>query len=235
MCINIELPRELGELVMQAIELSAASLSSESGGCVEEKESELFAQQADALVHLAKAFLGGNAGKRTSTADHYQVMIHIDEQALTHEAGKSDLPIESVRRITCDASVVTVTKDAAGEVVSASRKLRVVSPPLKRALIGRDKCCRFPGCSHDKWLDAHHVMHWADGGQTAKENLMLLCSRHHRLLPEGGYRIHKNFAGDWYFRSAANKVISEVHASRDVFSPDSVSEPRALYASRAAH
>ena len=235
MCINIELPRELGELVMQAIELSAASLSSESGGCVEEKESELFAQQADALVHLAKAFLGGNAGKRTSTADHYQVMIHIDEQALTHEAGKSDLPIESVRRITCDASVVTVTKDTAGEVVSASRKLRVVSPPLKRALIGRDKCCRFPGCSHDKWLDAHHVMHWADGRQTAKENLMLLCSRHHRLLPEGGYRIHKNFAGDWYFRSAANKVISEVHASRDVFSPDSVSEPRALYASRAAH
>ncbi len=237
MCINIELPRELGELVMQAVELSAASLSSESDECADEKAGELASQQADALVHMAKAFLGGNAGKRGSTADHYQVMVHVDEKALTQQAGKSDLPIESVRRIACDASIVTITKDEAGDLLTASRKHRVVSPPLKRALVGRDKCCRFPGCSHDKWLDAHHVMHWADGGQTTKENLMLLCSRHHRLLHEGGYSIHKNFAGDWYFRSAANKVIpespvyehSKVHASRDVFSPEGVTEPRALY------
>ena len=83
-------------------------------------------------------------------------------------------------------------------------------------------------------------MHWADGGETTKENLMLLCSRHHRLLHEGGYTIHKNFAGDWYFRSATNKIISESphykpaasDASRDVFSPESISEPPALYAVR---
>ena len=87
-------------------------------------------------------------------------------------------------------------------------------------------------------LRSAHVMHWADGGETTKENLMLLCSRHHRLLHEGGYTIHKNFAGDWYFRSATNKIISESphykptvsDASRDVFSPESISEPPALYA-----
>ena len=101
LCINIELPRELGELVMKAVERSAASLSSESQACVDEKEGELASRQADALVHIAKAFLGGNAGKSTTTADHYEVMVHVDEKALTHESGKSDLPIESVRRIAC--------------------------------------------------------------------------------------------------------------------------------------
>jgi hypothetical protein len=235
--INIELPKELGELVMKAIEISAASLAMETDDCVDMKEGEFFSQQADALVHIARNFLSGDSSKQTSTADHYQVMIHVDEKALNSEAGKSDLPIESVRRITCDASIVEVSKDENGELLNASRKRRVVSPPLKRALLGRDKCCRFPGCTHDKWLDAHHVMHWADGGETTKENLMLLCSRHHRLLHEGGYTIHNNFAGNWYFRSATNKVISESphyqpgieNASRDGFSEDFIAEPEMLY------
>jgi hypothetical protein len=238
--INIELPKELGELVMKAIEISAGSLAAEAGDSVDAIEGEFFSQQADALVHIARSFLVGDTSKQASSADHFQVMIHVDENAINNESGKSDLPIESVRRITCDASIVEVLKNESGELLDASRKTRVVSPSLKRALIGRDKCCRFPGCTHDKWLDAHHVMHWSDGGETTKENLMLLCSRHHRLLHEGGYTIHKNFAGNWYFRTTTNKIISESphykptvsDASRDVFPPESISEPPALYAVR---
>jgi hypothetical protein len=64
-----------------------------------------FRQQADALVHLAQAFLTGGES-RSSTADQYQVMVHVDETALRDDGGKSDLPIETVRRIACDASLV---------------------------------------------------------------------------------------------------------------------------------
>ena len=88
------------------------------------------------------------------------------------------------------------------------RRHRVVQPSLKRALVARDKTCRYPGCSHEKWLDAHHVVHWADGGETNLENTILLCSKHHRLLHEGGYVIRKNYQGQWYFETASGRVVT---------------------------
>ena len=83
----------------------------------------------------------------------------------------------------------------------------MVQPSLKRALVARDKTCRYPGCSHEKWLDAHHVVHWADGGETNLENTILLCSKHHRLLHEGSYVIRKNYQGQWYFETSSGRVI----------------------------
>jgi hypothetical protein len=58
-------------------------------------------------------------------------------------------------------------------------------------VIARDRRCRFPGCGRPHtWCDAHHVTHWADGGDTALGNLVLLCRRHHRLVHEpGGFRM----------------------------------------------
>jgi hypothetical protein len=217
--LSAQLPKEAGELVMKAIEIAAATLAPEAaaGSANTVDADAFFRKQADALVHLAQMFLAGGA-RNSSTADHYQVMVHVDESALRDDGGKSDLPIESVRRITCDASLVTVVKDDKGNLLSAGRKTRVVSPPMKRALIGRDKCCRFPGCSYDKWLDAHHVMHWSDGGETNMANTLLLCSTHHRLLHEGGFTIQQNFAGDWYFRNANGKALPS-HPSRDACPP----------------
>ena len=83
----------------------------------------------------------------------------------------------------------------------ADALLHVVQPALKRALLARDKCCRFPGCSHKKWLDAHHVEHWADGGETSLENTVLLCSKHHRLLHEGNFQIKPGPDGEWHFQN----------------------------------
>ncbi len=60
---------------------------------------------------------------------------------------------------------------------------------------------------HEKWLDAHHVMHWADGGETSLDNTVLLCSTHHRLLHEGGFRINKGTTGEWQFKTAATGFI----------------------------
>jgi len=53
----------------------------------------------------------------------------------------------------------------------------------------RDQGCRFPGCTHRRFVDAHHVHHWSRGGKTTLDNLLLLCRRHHRAVHELGFRI----------------------------------------------
>jgi hypothetical protein len=56
-------------------------------------------------------------------------------------------------------------------------------------LNARDKGCRFPGCANTRYVDAHHVEHWANGGETKPSNLLSLCRFHHRAVHEGGVRI----------------------------------------------
>jgi hypothetical protein len=217
--LSVELPRETADLVMKALEMAAPQVDSKDEYEDEESESsnargghpprgasELFRQQADALVEIAKSYLAAGSDKKTCTADHYQVTVHVDEKALRGNPdteSKSDLPIETVRRLCCDGSLVPVTEDKNRNPLNVGRKHRVVQPALKRALLARDKCCRFPGCTHERWLDAHHVVHWADGGKTSLENTLLLCSRHHRLLHEGGFEIKPGADGEWHFRNAS--------------------------------
>ena len=208
MTISVELPKESGDLVMKALELALKELDLDADtfegeeGTANSEDSHL-ARHADALVQMAKGYLAGGKDKKSSTADHYQVMVHVDEEVLRNaptESSKSDLPCETIRRLCCDSGIVAVSQDKKGNPLNVSRKHRVVQPPLKRALLARDKCCRFPGCTHEKWLDAHHVMHWAEGGETSLDNTVLLCSKHHRLLHEGGFRIGKGAGGEWQFR-----------------------------------
>ena len=201
-----------------------------------QQSNAFFARQADALVAVARGYLSGTGGEKRAKSDNYQVVVHVDAAALQDKGGKSDLPVESVRRIACDADLVAVTRDAKGNLLNLGRKHRVVSPQLKRALLARDKCCTYPSCSHEQFLEAHHVMHWADGGETSLDNTRLICNRHHRLLHEGGFTIHKNFAGEWYFRTAEGKVLPEApmykpveyDSSRDEILEDTnkVKEPR---------
>jgi hypothetical protein len=73
--------------------------------------------------------------------------------------------------------------NARSEPLDLGRRTAVVSAALRRALAMRDGRCRFPGCDRrDSWCDAHHVVHWADGGETTLSNLVLLCRRHHRAV-----------------------------------------------------
>ncbi len=67
-----------------------------------------------------------------------------------------------------------------GQMLSVSRKTRTTPPPIRRAQEFRDQGCRFPGCT-SQHCDAHHIVHWADGGETKLSNLVLLCRRHNRL------------------------------------------------------
>lgn len=85
---------------------------------------------------------------------------------------------DMVRRIACDSSLIQVTEEYSGNPLDVGRRTRAVPPALRRTLRSRDRGCRLPGCNNHRFIDAHHIRHWADGGGTSIENLVLLC-RHH--------------------------------------------------------
>jgi len=168
--ITVELPAEAGELVDKALDRALeAAVPSKPGP--EEAGESWSARRADALVALAKAYLGGRQGDGATTANHYQVMVHVEESALRGSAGRSGLPIETVRRIACDSDLVVVVEDRDGTPLSVGRKTRTVPAAIHRALWARDRGCRFPGCGRTRFVEAHHVVHWARGGETSLDNL----------------------------------------------------------------
>lgn len=79
------------------------------------------------------------------------------------------------------------------------RKTRSIPAAIRRALNTRDAGCRFPGCTHQRYIDAHHIEHWADGGETKLANLVTLCRLHHRLVHEGEISIETLPDGTWRF------------------------------------
>lgn len=179
--------------------------------------------QADAAVAMARAYLDGfgdesadpkstgsatrTASATSSTADHYQVMIHVDHDALAGREGQSELPIDTVKRLCCDGSLVPIIENDEGVPLNVGRRRRVVSTSIRRALWARDRGCVFPGCSHTRFVDAHHIRHWAEGGETSLKNLVLLCSAHHQTLHEGGYDIRHDHLGKRYFRRPDGRVM----------------------------
>jgi Domain of unknown function (DUF222)/HNH endonuclease len=124
------------------------------------------------------------------------VVLHVDADTLAAdgEPGRSHLDdgtrvsAETSRRLSCDSGRVTLTHARDGSTLNVGRRTRTISPALRRALDFRDRGCRFPGCGL-RFTDAHHIRHWADGGETSLGNCLLLCSHHHRLLHEGGWRV----------------------------------------------
>jgi len=221
MTLTVELPMAEGALVCQALD-KAVEAQGEKGP---EFEAESWgAQQADGLLSMARSYLSGGAEGASSTADAYQVVVHVDGAALQGEEGRSDLAVESVKRLCCDGSVVPMVDGARGEPLSVGRKQRTVPAAMKRALWSRDRGCSFPGCTHQRYVDAHHVRHWADGGDTSMENTMLLCSAHHRLVHEGGYEIRKDPSGGWYFRRPDGRAIPRCGYQTDDMVDDGIDD-----------
>ena len=105
---------------------------------------------------------------------------------------------ETARRVACDAGAVVMRHAADGAVLDVGRKTRTIPPALRRALQARDRQCRFPGCNARR-CDAHHVRHWADGGATRLDNLVLLCRRHHRAVHEEGFAVRMGATGEAEF------------------------------------
>jgi hypothetical protein len=114
-------------------------------------------RRADALACMAESFLAGSgpSSPASSTADRYQVVVHVDAESLReHSGGRCEIeqgpsiPVETARRLACDASLLSVLENEHGEPLDVGRKTRSIPPAIRRALRTRDAGCRFPGCTH---------------------------------------------------------------------------------------
>ncbi len=135
-------------------------------------------------------------------------------QTVLEEAGGIHISAETARRLACDASTVEMQHGPGGEILAVGRRTRTISPALRRALNARDRQCRFPGCRNVR-VDAHHVSHWAHGGATALDNLVLLCRRHHRAVHEEGFRVTLDAAGNVEFVRPDGRPLPEAPAPPD--------------------
>jgi hypothetical protein len=175
-------------------------------------------RRADALGLVAESALsaGLDPGSR---GDRYQVVVHVDAEALpaagADGAGGSScldgshVSAETSRRLACDSALVVMRHAPDGQVLDVGRRTRAISPALRRALEHRDGGCRFPGCGR-KLCDAHHVEHWADGGETCLGNTLLLCRRHHRAVHEEGFSMTLGPDGEVSFYRPDRRLL--VHA-----------------------
>ena len=235
--IHARLPSEEGALVLTALEASREALRASrraagdggasaetthigdaAPGAADDEEEvdpatiERYApSNADALVLMARTAMAHDAAE--GAGGEHQVVVHVDAATLAHDAGGAcelehgpALAPETARRLGCDASMVRIL-ERDGRPLSTGRKTRTLSPALKRALRSRDRTCRFPGCDQHRFLHAHHIQHWAQGGRTDLANLIQLCSHHHRLVHEGGYSVERRAGGRVRFRRPDGEAV----------------------------
>jgi len=162
--IEVLLPADEAELVLKAIDVSAET-----------------SDRADGLVAMAEATVRGDSPNKTPV----EVTVHVDAATLRgHFDDGTGVSAETSRRLCCDAGIVPIVDDADGKPLDVGRKTRAIPPAMRRALVARDGGCQFPGCTQRRFVDGHHIEHWADGGETNLRNLTLLCrlcrARHKR-------------------------------------------------------
>jgi hypothetical protein len=202
--LTVELPKASLDLVVQALDHVVAQLP-------EDADRSIFAAGADALLAIAQASLLNQVPETALGAQSTQVVVHVDNNALAGRGGEADEPLPTIKRMCCDGGIVPMLKSSTGEILNVGRKQRAVPTAIKRALVARDRTCRFPGCHYTRFLDAHHIVHWADGGETSLGNLVLLCTHHHTLLHEGGYQLRKHADGKQFFTRPDGRPV-EVRA-----------------------
>jgi len=160
---------------------------------------------ADALGEVCRSYLD-RTDRPSVGAERPHVTVTVDLQVLRgpdsgfQGSSRAEFdhggPIhpEAARRLACDASVTRVITGvlASGrsEPLDVGRRTPVVPAALRRAVVARDRSCRFPGCDRPPgWCHCHHVTHWARGGRTPLANMVLLCRHHHTRVHEGGFSV----------------------------------------------
>ena len=210
--LTCRLPAEAGAQMLKAIDIALEDVPAGTSA----ERVPFSARRADALSLVAESFLAYGAMEAAGT-DRHQIVVHVAAETLRArtagcceiEHGPS-LAAETARRLSCDASVVALIEDDDGEPLNVGRKTRTISAPLRRALKARDKGCRFPGCANTRYIDAHHVEHWANGGETRPSNLVSLCRYHHHAVHEGGIRVERLDDGALRFVKANGAAVDSV-------------------------
>lgn len=162
-----------------------------------QREQDDGVERADAMASMAQRVVSIHAAGEKQSPTHtisaahrYQIHVELDHNS-QHIRGGPGISNKIVERLSCDASLIAHHRSANGEPLSVGRKTRTIPPAIRRALEKRDGGCRFPGCTHRRFVDAHHIQHWARGGETRLSNLVLLCTHHHTAMHERGFRIAK--------------------------------------------
>jgi Domain of unknown function (DUF222)/HNH endonuclease len=215
LAIRGRLPAEEGAAFIEMIETAAAAIHEMPAAARladdPPQRPPLGARRADALAEIAH-----------SGSPRTQVVLHVDEPALgctatvaTERAGEiceleegPAIPSETARRLACDAALMIVRRAGDGSV-DYGRTRRVVPAPLRNSLERRDRHCRFPACERRHDLHAHHIKHWAHGGATRNDNLVLLCRFHHRLVHEDGFTVRRSRDGAFHFWSPDRRRIPD--------------------------
>ncbi|MDG9672780.1 HNH endonuclease signature motif containing protein [Micromonospora sp. DH14] len=131
-----------------------------------------------------------------SSGDPAQIVVTTTYDELTRQLSTGTLDTglhltpETVRRLACDATILPAVLGSTSQVLDVGRQRRLITGPLRRALVLRDRGCAFPGCDRPpRWCHAHHIHHWADGGRTNLDNAVLLCGHHHRHLHHSDWTV----------------------------------------------
>jgi hypothetical protein len=150
-------------------------------------------RRADALVRIARFFLDHEdlpieGGERP----HISLIEESDTVAAglpsTSEFGPS-MSAADLATLLCDARIDRIVMDRCRQPFDLGRLSHTPTKKMRRAIVARDRCCRFPGCDRRaSWSDIHHVRAWIDGGETKIANLVLLCPYHHHLIHRKGWR-----------------------------------------------
>jgi hypothetical protein len=143
-------------------------------------------RRADALIELARRHLD-DPDRPTVGGEKPHLELRVDLQSLQGslqgpcELDTGPIPPTVAQRIACDATLRPILTHH-GNIIGAGRATRIIPPALRRAVTARDRHCTHPGCDIPAaWCDAHHIIHWAQGGLTILANLTLRCRRHHRM------------------------------------------------------
>lgn len=192
--MHVLLTDDGGRIVATALDALSGCTGPDDQRLVEER-------RADALVELCQGFLDSGRLPATASGARPHVTLQAPTDVLAGRShasvtldgaavlGRVELGARAARRITCDAGVSVLRHDR-GRVLDLGRESRFPSARLRRLLDARDGGCRFPGCSRPApRCHAHHVVHWAAGGATSPENLLLVCARHHHAAHEGGWQL----------------------------------------------
>lgn len=196
------------------------------------------ARRADAFAAMAETFLKHGLDPLAG-GERQQLVVHVDVETLARSqpgrCGGDDGPAlaaETVRRLGCDASLLTVL-ESEGTPLDVGRRSRTIPSSIRRALQSRDRGCRFPGCTHRRFVDGHHLRHWAHGGETRLDNLVLLCRFHHRLVHEGGFGVERLDDGALRFLRPDGLTVADREAtdgSPPVAATDAVERLRSAHA-----
>jgi hypothetical protein len=141
---------------------------------------ERFGDAVAGIIHRAANPRGGAKAHLTVFLDLHELTDKVATATL--DTGCPLAP-EAVRRLACDADFIPMVLNGESVPLDAGRSRRLVKPKQREALVARDRGCAYPGCcAPAAWTDAHHIIHWLDGGLTDLDNLVLLCRKHHMLL-----------------------------------------------------